>query len=115
MVPPRWQPASDRRPIERSTIPALIVLPTGSERRSDSLQARCHRRTGVMGVWSVGMRTGALIMGGYWMISVAWASTVGGILRPSAWAVLMLMTSSNSVGCSTGISAGLAPFRILST
>ena len=32
-----------------------------------------------------------------------------------AWAVLRLMTSSNFVGCSTGRSAGLAPFRILST
>ena len=35
--------------------------------------------------------------------------------RPSALAVLRLITSSNFVGCSTGRSAGLAPFRILST
>src|SRR5207253_1833377 len=34
-----------------------------------------------------------------------------GIVRPSAFAVLRLMTSSNLVGCSTGRSAGLAPFR----
>src|SRR6266581_2653660 len=38
-----------------------------------------------------------------------------GIVKPSAFAVLRLMTSSNLVGCSTGRSAGLAPFRILST
>ena len=38
-----------------------------------------------------------------------------GIVRPSALAVLILMTSSNLVGCWTGRSAGLAPFRILST
>ena len=35
-------------------------------------------------------------------------------LRPSAFAVLRLMISSNLVGCSTGRSAGLAPLKILS-
>jgi hypothetical protein len=39
----------------------------------------------------------------------------GGIVRPSALAVFRLMTSSNLVGCSTGKSAGFAPFKILST
>src|SRR5262245_43635223 len=38
-----------------------------------------------------------------------------GILSPSAFAVVRLMTSSNAVGCSTGRSAGSAPLRILST
>src|SRR5262245_48778096 len=47
--------------------------------------------------------------------SSARASSVGGTSRPSALAVLRLMTSSNFVGCSTGKSAGLAPLRILST
>src|SRR5262249_32806138 len=47
--------------------------------------------------------------------SSARASTEGGIVRPRVLAVLRLMTSSNLVGCSTGRSAGLAPFRILST
>jgi hypothetical protein len=42
-------------------------------------------------------------------------STFGGIVRPICFAVLRLITSSNFVGCSTGRSAGLAPFRILST
>ena len=42
-------------------------------------------------------------------------STTGGIVRPSALAVFKLIISSNFVGCSTGKSAGLAPFRILST
>jgi hypothetical protein len=36
-------------------------------------------------------------------------------LRPRAFAVLRLITSSNLVGCSTGRSAGFAPFGILST
>ena len=39
----------------------------------------------------------------------------GGIVIPSAVAVLRLITSSNVVGCSTGISAGFAPFSILLT
>ena len=50
--------------------------------------------------------------------SITWsarASTYGGIVRPSALAVLRLITSSNCVGCSIGSSPALAPLRILST
>src|SRR5215468_9618475 len=47
--------------------------------------------------------------------SSARASRVAGISRLSALAVVRLMTRSNLVGCSTGMSAGLAPRRILST
>src|SRR5262249_50951462 len=47
--------------------------------------------------------------------SSASASSVHGTVRPSALAILRLMTSSNDLGCSTGISAGFAPRRILST
>jgi hypothetical protein len=43
------------------------------------------------------------------------ASSVCGTVRPSALAVFRLMESSNLVGCSTGISPGLAPRSILST
>ena len=46
------------------------------------------------------------------MTSSARASSAGGIARPSAFAVLRLITNSNLVGCSTGRSAGLAPLRI---
>jgi hypothetical protein len=38
-----------------------------------------------------------------------------GTVKPSALAVVRLITRSNFVGCSTGRSAGLAPRRILST
>src|SRR5262249_39258484 len=44
--------------------------------------------------------------------SSARASSVGGTSRPSALAVLRLITSSNLVGCCTGRSAGFAPLRI---
>ena len=40
-------------------------------------------------------------------------SNDGGIVRPSALAVLMLMTSSSLDDCSTGKSAGFAPFQDL--
>ena len=46
---------------------------------------------------------------------LARASTSGGIVTSICFAVFKLITSSNLVGCSTGKSAGLAPFRILST
>ena len=42
-------------------------------------------------------------------------STFGGIVRPICFAVFRLMINSNFLGCSTGRSAGLAPFKILST
>src|SRR5439155_3709769 len=47
--------------------------------------------------------------------SSAWNSSVGGIIRPRTWAVFMLMTNSNCIGCSIGRSPGLAPLRILAT
>ena len=51
----------------------------------------------------------------YSINSSARSSTDRGIVSPSAFAVWRLMTNSNFVGCSTGRSAGLAPFRIRST
>src|SRR6266436_4657504 len=49
------------------------------------------------------------------IISSAWKRRVGDRVIPSALAVLRLRTNSNFIGCSTGRSAGLVPFRILST
>src|SRR5262245_44915571 len=43
------------------------------------------------------------------------ARNSGGMAKPSALAVFILRTNSKMVGCSTGRSAGRAPFRILST
>src|SRR5262245_26183083 len=47
--------------------------------------------------------------------SSARASSVAGISRPSAFAVLRLIVRKKRVGCWTGRSAGLAPLKILST
>jgi len=51
----------------------------------------------------------------YSITSSTRASSVGGIVRPRAFAVVRLRTRSNLVGCSTGMSPGFAPRRILST
>jgi hypothetical protein len=44
----------------------------------------------------------------YSITSSAATSSLSGTLRPSTLAVVRLMTRSNLVGCSTGMSAGLA-------
>src|SRR5262249_32282105 len=49
------------------------------------------------------------------MTSSARASSVSGTVRPSALAVLRLITSRKVVGCWTGSSPALAPLRIRST
>src|SRR5689334_5784965 len=51
----------------------------------------------------------------HWITSSARPSTDGGIVRPRALAVLRLMTSSNLLGCSIGMSPGGVPLKILST
>ena len=45
----------------------------------------------------------------------ALARTLGGMVTPICLAAFRLIISSNFVGCSTGRSAGFAPFKILST
>src|SRR5262249_26041911 len=45
----------------------------------------------------------------------ALASTLGGIVSPICLAAFKLITNSNFIGCSTGMSVGFVPFRILST
>src|SRR6476646_3146045 len=51
----------------------------------------------------------------YSITSSARASNEGGTVRPSALAVLRLITSSYLVGCSIGRSDGFVPLRILPT
>src|SRR5262249_33674582 len=52
---------------------------------------------------------------GHSITSLASASSIGGNSRPSDFAVVRFTLRSNWVGCSTGMSAGLAPRRTLST
>lgn len=48
----------------------------------------------------------------YSITSSAATSSVCGIVRANAFAVLRFITSSNLVGCMTGISAGFSPLRM---
>jgi hypothetical protein len=50
----------------------------------------------------------------YSITSSARARKAAGIAIPNASVVFMLMTNSNLVGCSTGISSGFVPRKILS-
>src|SRR5215813_8751813 len=74
--------------------------------RGRSIQ-KCHERTHAL------HKQGVLV--GYSITLSARASSLGGIVRPSARAVLRLTNRRNLVGCSIGSTPGLAPFRILST
>ena len=51
----------------------------------------------------------------YSITSVAAVISVGGTVRPRAFAVFKLITSSNLVGACTGMSAGFSPLRMRST
>src|ERR1700692_4525520 len=51
----------------------------------------------------------------YSITSSARASMVAGMVTPIALAVLRLITSSNLTACSTGMSAGFSPRKILCT
>ena len=74
------------------------------QRSKPHQSGKCNDRANVT-VWRQSSR----------ITSLAKRSRDGGIVIPSAWAVLRLMISSNFMACSTGRSAGLAPFRMRST
>jgi hypothetical protein len=79
-------------------------LPSGSQRMAQST-----RRAAILAGGSlVGLFAHGITLSARW-------SSASGIVMPSAFAALRLITSSYCVACSTGISAGFAPFRILST
>src|SRR5262249_54730394 len=90
---------------------------TGNERQeSDAIHLRYLLRRGQRGSERTGQRVQQEAAAVHY--SITWSarsSSDGGMVRPSAFAVLRLMTSSNLVGCCIGRSDGLAPLRILST
>ena len=96
----------------------LATSVSGQERRFDRLPATSGlpRITDIARpAWLVRLVPISNIAPAHSITSSARASSDGGTSRPSAFAALRLMTSSNLVGCSTGRFAGDAPFRILST
>src|SRR6266508_6938477 len=86
----------------------------GVEPRAQGVQRAIIRRHRAPGEQRIGVgRVGRACV--YSMTLSAWSKSVCGIVRPNAFAVLRLMTSSNVVGRWMGRSAGFAPLRILST
>jgi len=106
----RWRPVS---PIGygRWTIPLRLSMPHKASRRSAALISRDSGLRFQSESPPSEPRTAAP----HSITSSARARIRCGIVSPSAAEVFRLTTSSNRVGCSTGRSAGLAPFRILST
>jgi hypothetical protein len=78
-----------------------------------STRARSHQDGADLQLTSFRAFGCAAPMATHSITSSARASRAGGTSRPSAFAVVKLMTSSNLVGCTTGNSAGLAPLRTL--
>src|SRR5437763_8296894 len=99
---------------ERSRIaPRVLGRPNvnkADDRHRRVLRARCERPSG-----SRAAEQRDELPSRHSSTSSARASSGEGISRPSTLAVVRLITKSNLVGCSTGISAGFAPRRILST
>jgi hypothetical protein len=94
-----------RQPVERGGRQPTFLnrRERGSRPRTAAVPNRTHR----------GKR--GRVATGYSMTASARSRNDSGIAKPSALAVLRFTTSLNFVGCSTGISAGLVPWRILST
>jgi hypothetical protein len=84
--------------VDEVQLPRTVAHEHSGERGAEAAAA------GVEFLWS-----------GHSMTWSARASSDGGIVRPRALAVFMLITNSNFVGCSMGRSAGLVPLNILST
>ena len=87
--------------------------------RGRSAAPRARGRTRSWSTWRIPQPLGELAaLVAHARYSMTWSarpSSDCGIVRPSAFAVLRLMTSSNVVGSSIGKSPGFAPFRTLST
>ena len=104
-----------RRLLSRSTMRRFSSPPAPqAERKAKAIPARIQGKIVFPPVLLP--RTGRLALDPSHRITLsALANTLGGMVNPICLAAFRLITSSNFVGCSTGKSAGLAPFKILST
>ena len=81
---------------------ATIMGPASANLHNNGLMHRSKQRGQLCGLY-------------HSITSSARASSIAGIVMPSALAVVRFTTRSNLVGCSTGTSAGREPRRTLST
>ena len=128
MLPPNpqaylWGAANKNpRPLQylifRGSIPhprqSLCTLRNHRRQRSRNTRYQVDA-TPYLGRTSTGWTAPACGWRTYSITSSARASTFGGIVMPSAFAVLRLKAIKYLDACSTGRSAGLVPFKILST
>ena len=103
------QPESERREVGRLARCASQVSDAPDFRRR--LREYGERRD----EQTAGHRTDECAPVRHWITSSARNSRDCGSVRPSAFAVLKLITSSSLLGCSIGSSLGLAPLKIRST
>ena len=103
---------ADRRAAVSEIELALSTLSRHTRRTKAVIQLRSRRRTKLTGAVTAMILSRA---SDHSITSSARSRNASGIDRPSALAVVRLMTSSNLDGCSTGISPGFVPRRILST
>jgi hypothetical protein len=92
-----------------------LVLLEAELRTDQALALQAEARERVRGSERPRLRLSAQPRAVHSITSSARASSMGGMVRPSALAVIILIVRSNLVGCSTGKSAGFAPRKILST
>src|SRR5262249_18066764 len=94
-----------RKAVEATRHPMFAMPPIATESEQRSETTRCAN-SGLMrcSKWTP-----------YSITSSARTTTESGIDNPIAFAVLRLRTMSNFVACSTGRSAGFAPWKIRST
>jgi hypothetical protein len=104
----RTFPERRSREIDRRPGDDLVSLICPGERGS----RRQGGRTGEQREGRIRIVARSKAVPAYSITSSARARSACGTVRPSALAVLRLMTSSNLVGCWTGRSAGFAPLRI---
>src|SRR5262245_56257718 len=99
------------------TVISCRLLRDRNRRQKDNRQQADEEKCSTKAFRSLAFAThGSLPPSSYYLITLsARASTLGGIVRPICFAALRLMTNSTFIACSTGRSAGFAPFRILST
>ena len=100
----RFVPGSSRN---RSRLPSRQLLPSARHFRSCARGGHFPSR-------SACLKRATMRHAPHSITSSAPVSSEGGTERPSALAAFRLMTNSNLVGCWTGKSCGLAPFRMRS-
>jgi hypothetical protein len=86
-----------------------------AQAQNPTVQARRRPRARIDGEGMPWRRPLKLLLKNYSIISVTRTKNDSGMVKPSAFAVVLLKTRSNLSGCSTGMSAGFEPRRILST